>query len=202
MRYSGYIMDRTRAATPIGELTQIGGNRCLDLANTLVAAEPPRDSLTGIEAFRAWASRAGIAVEPSADPRADGAALRRLRRLRDAIRAIAAATVSGAPCPPDAAETLTEAAARSFRSRRLGPRPGGIGWQRLRRDLDSVTDLLAMEAVALFADAEGLRLKRCMGAHCGWFFIDRSRNGSRRWCSMADCGNRTKARRHRARQRA
>ncbi len=195
-------MERTRTPTPVEELTQIGGHRCLDLANTLVAAEPPRDSLTGIEDFRAWASRAGIAVDPASDPRSDAAALRRVRTLRDAIRAIAAATVAGKPCPPEAAETLTEAAARSFRSRRLGPKPGGIGWQRVRRDLDSATDLLAMEAAALFADADGLRLKRCRGAHCGWFFIDRSRNGSRRWCSMADCGNRTKARRHRARQRA
>jgi predicted RNA-binding Zn ribbon-like protein len=31
---------------------------------------------------------------------------------------------------------------------------------------------------------------------CGWLFVDESRNGSRRWCSMKDCGNRAKARRH------
>lgn len=189
--------------TPIGQLAQIGGHRCLDLANTLVAAtEPARDSLLTPADFRAWAGRAGIALDPPADPQADAAALRRVRALRDAIRAIAAAAATGEPCPADAAETLTEAAARSFRSRRLEPKPGGIGWRRVRQDLDAATDLLAIEAAALFADAEGLRLKRCTGEHCGWFFIDRSRNGSRRWCSMQDCGNRVKARRHRARQRA
>lgn len=40
------------------------------------------------------------------------------------------------------------------------------------------------------------RLRGCAGEHCGWLFVDRSRNGTRRWCSMRDCGNRAKARRH------
>jgi predicted RNA-binding Zn ribbon-like protein len=31
---------------------------------------------------------------------------------------------------------------------------------------------------------------------CTWVFIDESKNHSRRWCSMKDCGNRVKARRH------
>ncbi len=39
------------------------------------------------------------------------------------------------------------------------------------------------------------RLKRCENPRCGWLFVDRSRNRSRRWCEMATCGNRAKARR-------
>lgn len=38
-------------------------------------------------------------------------------------------------------------------------------------------------------------IKQCADPMCGWFFIDSSKNRSRRWCSMKDCGNRTKARR-------
>lgn len=45
------------------------------------------------------------------------------------------------------------------------------------------------------------RLKACPGPDCGWVFVDRSRNGSRRWCQMSDCGNRAKAAAFRARQR-
>jgi len=37
---------------------------------------------------------------------------------------------------------------------------------------------------------------------CGWLFLDETRNRSRRWCSMKDCGNRAKARRHYRRRRA
>ncbi len=40
------------------------------------------------------------------------------------------------------------------------------------------------------------RLKRCENPRCGWLFVDRSRNRSRRWCEMATCGNRAKAKRH------
>ena len=189
--------------TPVVELAQIGGHRCLDFVNTLVAADEPvmRDSLPTPDEYRRWAERAGIAVDRARDAKRDAAALRRAKALRRAIREIATAVAAAKPAPADAAALLTAETARSFRSRALAPTPKGLGWTRSRQDLDSVTDQLAVEATALFADTGELRLKRCIGAHCGWFFLDLSRNGSRRWCSMQDCGNRAKARRHRARAR-
>ena len=45
------------------------------------------------------------------------------------------------------------------------------------------------------------RVKRCPGEGCGWLFLDTSRNGSRRWCDMASCGNRARVRAFAARQR-
>jgi hypothetical protein len=45
------------------------------------------------------------------------------------------------------------------------------------------------------------RVKACRGPDCGWVFVDRSRNGSRRWCQMSECGNRAKAAAFRARAR-
>jgi predicted RNA-binding Zn ribbon-like protein len=45
------------------------------------------------------------------------------------------------------------------------------------------------------------RVKACRGDDCRWVFIDGSRNGSRRWCAMADCGNRAKAAAFRDRHR-
>lgn len=54
--------------------------------------------------------------------------------------------------------------------------------------LQSAIDLLVSKS-----DLE--RVKQCEGDPCGWLFFDTSRNRSRRWCSMADCGNRAKARR-------
>jgi predicted RNA-binding Zn ribbon-like protein len=46
------------------------------------------------------------------------------------------------------------------------------------------------------------RLKVCPGHDCGWAFYDNSRNLSGRWCSMAVCGGRAKARAHYQRLRA
>jgi predicted RNA-binding Zn ribbon-like protein len=52
----------------------------------------------------------------------------------------------------------------------------------------SATDLLGGTGIA--------RLKRCANDQCKWLFVDDSKNGSRRWCSMSSCGNRAKAHRH------
>ncbi|MGH3007295.1 MAG: CGNR zinc finger domain-containing protein, partial [Gaiellaceae bacterium] len=46
------------------------------------------------------------------------------------------------------------------------------------------------------------RLKACRAEDCRWAFYDRARNRSRHWCSMAVCGNRTKARTFRRRHAA
>jgi hypothetical protein len=40
------------------------------------------------------------------------------------------------------------------------------------------------------------RVRRCANPECGWLFLDDSRAGKRRWCSMSSCGNRARARRH------
>ncbi len=59
---------------------------------------------------------------------------------------------------------------------------------------------VAVAAVDLLRDPERLaRVKRC--AQCSWLFLDRSRNGSRRWCSMGECGAQVKMRRYRAARR-
>lgn len=57
----------------------------------------------------------------------------------------------------------------------------------------------AWSALSLLRAPETRRIRIC--GHCGWLFVDRSRNGSRLWCDMAVCGNRRKARRHYQRHR-
>ena len=61
--------------------------------------------------------------------------------------------------------------------------------------------LVAIVAAAM-ADGSWSRLKACQADRCGWAFYDHARNRSRRWCSMAVCGNRTKARAYRRRHAA
>jgi predicted RNA-binding Zn ribbon-like protein len=54
--------------------------------------------------------------------------------------------------------------------------------------------------LAILASGDGWgRLKVCGAEDCRWAFYDASRNHSRTWCSMSDCGNRAKARAYRAR---
>lgn len=57
----------------------------------------------------------------------------------------------------------------------------------------------ALSGIALLAPDQWRRIRIC--DNCAWLFLDRSRNGSRRWCDMTVCGNRNKAKRHYARRK-
>lgn len=60
-----------------------------------------------------------------------------------------------------------------------------------------VTQIIALSALPVIASrSEMIRVKMCPADRCGWLFLDESKNGRRRWCSMDLCGNRAKARRH------
>jgi predicted RNA-binding Zn ribbon-like protein len=59
--------------------------------------------------------------------------------------------------------------------------------------LDWILNPLIRSAADLLVSDELKRVKRCGDPACGWLFLDTSRNKSRRWCDMSDCGNRAKA---------
>jgi predicted RNA-binding Zn ribbon-like protein len=67
-----------------------------------------------------------------------------------------------------------------------------------------IPDRLAGAAVELLTSVDVRGIKPCPVAEggCGFLFLDLSRNGSRRWCAMADCGTQSKSRRLTERRRA
>jgi predicted RNA-binding Zn ribbon-like protein len=120
--------------------------------------------------------------------------------VREAIRGVVGANTGGRVYPLDVA-TLNEAAAAS----RLRARFGAEGKARLEPEADGVAGAMGRVVAALFtamADDDWSRLKLCGSATCRWALYDSSRNHSSRWCSMATCGNRQKARRFRERARS
>ena len=132
-------------------------------------------------------------LEPAAQ--VGDADLRHAVALREAIRGVIAANSGSAVYPVDLA-TLNEAAARS----RLRPRFGTDGRARLEPDEPGVVGAMGRIVAAVYtamAQPDWRRLKLCGSATCRWAFFDRSRNQSSRWCTMASCGNRAKARRFR-----
>ncbi|HLZ08734.1 MAG TPA: CGNR zinc finger domain-containing protein, partial [Chloroflexota bacterium] len=74
-------------------------------------------------------------------------------------------------------------------------------WVGADHELESPLWPVVLAAANLLASPDAARLRVCADADCGWFFVDRSRNGLRRWCSMADCGTKEKSRRRAARAR-
>lgn len=91
-------------------------------------------------------------------------------------------------------QALTEAPARN----RLSSSASGYVWE-LENPLPSVPHLLApvlWSAGDLITGGARHRVRRCANDTCLWLFLDESKNATRRWCDMASCGNRAKARRH------
>jgi predicted RNA-binding Zn ribbon-like protein len=179
----------------VEDLELRGNDIALDFANTLEAlhdGEPIRDHLRTRADLVTWARRAG-ALADGARPAAPD--LGQARALRAAIRAVFTAVATGDAPPPRPLQALIAANATAVGAGRLSPgEPYTWTWDRP----DPLWPV-AVAAVDLLRSPERLaRVKRC--AQCSWLFVDRSRNGSRRWCSMDECGVHTKMRRYRARR--
>ncbi|MCC5480283.1 CGNR zinc finger domain-containing protein [Streptomyces sp. NPDC059680] len=162
----------------------------LDLLNTRWNREGvTQDLLDGTDGLAVWLASNGLAGEHAADTET----LEHLREAREAIKA----AVHGSPAQ---AAPLVDAVLAHGRIRaRLTPEgpaeepeftdpSWAPAWRAARNYLELITR--APE-----------RIRTCSGGSCILHFFDTSRNGTRRWCSMAACGNRAKASRHYARSK-
>ena len=188
------------------------GRLCLDLPNTLNRrpAPDPRELLTSYGRLVAWARLAGLVDDGRAETLLDEAAsrpqeatrvLRRAVALREAIYAAMHAVVEDKSVPDAALATINAEAARASARARIVPTAGGFawGWDEAGPALDRPLWPVARSAVELLTSPELPQVRECAADTCAWLFIDTSKNRSRRWCDMAVCGNRAKARRHYAR---
>src|SRR5262249_410469 len=89
---------------------------------------------------------------------------------------------------------LAAAPARSA----LRVRGGGYAWTHEvdEEALDGPLHPIVWSAADLLTSTQLHRVRSCADIRCGWLFLDASPSGNRRWCSMRECGNRAKARRH------
>lgn len=124
--------------------------------------------------------------------------------LRDALNRIFRALARADEPPKPAISVFNAAVAQAFEHRLLQPTGAGDiawAWQPAGSGLEVVLWEIALSAAGLVTDADHVRrLRICANGPCDWMFLDNSRNG-RRWCRMAVCGNSSKVRRFRERQR-
>lgn len=74
----------------------------------------------------------------------------------------------------------------------------GFSWKpNIGESLDCMLWHVALSAAEILTAGDRPRLRQCVGDPCGWVFLDQSRNRSRQWCDMRDCGNLAKVRRFR-----
>ncbi len=196
-------------------LPLLGGVLCLNFANTVSGLREgghEREHLGAYEQFVAWAAHAGAVelaearalLERSREDTAGATrALHRALALRDAIHDIFAAVAHRRRPPERALDGLNGALSEALRHARIVAADGRFvwDWDNLTARLEAPLWPVLRSAADLLTAGELERVKQCPYPHCGWLFVDLSKNKSRRWCEMSVCGNRTKARRHYLREK-
>ena len=190
------------------------GHTALEFTNTVNnhAGPDPGETLFKYGDLIGWGERVGLLTQAqvraltrkaASRPREAAAVLSQSIRLREALyRAGAALAGGGAPTMSDLA-ILNAVVKRAANGAGIAAQPGGFAWDWNLDEtaLDLPLRLIALAAVDLLTSQYVGRIGQCADEHgCGWLFIDSSKNHSRRWCDINDCGNRAKQRRHRLRK--
>jgi predicted RNA-binding Zn ribbon-like protein len=197
------------AASRAGTLALVGNDLALNFANT----SSGRGTAQHLEHLREaahvllWARHADVlsrddhdrlAGLAAGDPALAGRLLASARDLRDAIHATVEAIAQGREPDPVALARLASSYGACVAQGRLG-RAGdryAFRWSLAEAPVEFVLGPIAVSALMLLASRDLSRVKQCQGGNaCGWVFFDVSKNGSRRWCEMEVCGNRSKQRR-------
>lgn len=149
------------------------------------------DALADAAALRPWIEEWTEEQMPALD---EGDA-ERVRALRESLRMLLRSN-NGGEVDPDALLPLREAAERSRYRPTLDP-AGHLDLAPARADLSGFEARLLLAIERIQSQGAWARVKACPDEECEWAFYDNSRNRSRTWCSMEDCGNRKKTRRYR-----
>jgi predicted RNA-binding Zn ribbon-like protein len=157
--------------------------------------EETHDEFASPDRLRHWLRRQGLAQTGTPVSEADR---RWTISVREALRDLIDARDAGGESRA-AAAVLDAAAKAAGLSLTFGP--DGASWTPTRSGARAAVGRILAELPLAVASGDWRRLKTCHNDACRWVFYDASRNRSSRWCSMSICGNRMKARAHRARSR-
>jgi len=198
-----------------GSLPLIGSDLAFDFANTCTDRDGPEyvEHFHTPEHVVAWARHAKVLSSATGElisqaiaksPASGRELLRRALELRQIIFEIGNAIVHGKQ--PVAAQTdaLARIHATCVARARLVPFQSNFVWQWRPKGgiAEAILGPVTLSALTLLAQADVSRIKQCGGEHCGWLFLDTTKNKRRRWCEMEVCGNRAKQKAHRARVQA
>jgi predicted RNA-binding Zn ribbon-like protein len=209
------------------EMKLVGGRLCLDRINTVDGRKsdsPRRDShsvnsqllgdkLREYSDLVEWSRHSGIVTATEAErliqasKRNAGEArvvLDRAIALREALYRICKAIMTGRRPQRVDLETVNDELLEARAHERLTHGPHGFIWEWVGGEaaLDRMLWSIAHSGAELFTTGDLSRLRECSAEECGWLFEDTSRNRSRQWCDMQDCGNLAKVRRYRTRLRS
>jgi predicted RNA-binding Zn ribbon-like protein len=203
---------RSLSFAPELPLKFVGGDPSLDLVNTVdwTAAGLANDRLVDFARLVEWAvgsgvigraGRARLLAIARARPRTARSAYEHARWARWVLRGFFAsiATRNASAAALKNVNRLLRDAGQHLRLAYVGRGPVGVEWRPDRADDLHVVLWAVARSAAKLLESDVLRLRMCAGPDCGWMYVDRSRNGLRRWCEMQTCGTLAKSRRRAAR---
>lgn len=176
-----------------------GGRLCLDFVNTLRDRwAQPNETLRDLQDVQRWLQAAKILdAEAAVVP---AGLLDNARGLREAMdRAILAGAAGRLPDEADVTIINTAAQSAPQQAVQLAIRDSCLVADyplEGAHDVTAALAVLAHDAIELLLSSDARRVRVCSGTHCALRYLDRSRAGNRRWCSMTRCGNRAKAQAH------
>lgn len=190
----------------------VGGDLALDLINTENGPAfglPEEDTLHDYDDVVAWAHYVGVLAESQADglirrarrhPAAARAVFEHALETRRSLYALFSAVAQRSRPPEDAIAGLQRDEAEALAHARLVAAGDGYAWEWRDDDLGRPLWPVIHAAARLLTDGPLDRVKGC--STCRFHFIDESKNRSRRWCSMEDCGKADKMRKYVTRRAA
>jgi predicted RNA-binding Zn ribbon-like protein len=202
-----------RRAPPPLPAESVDAERVLAFVNTLSGRPTPSpvERLVSYDALVTWAREQHLVSAAAAErllaqghkhPHQAAAVLSRARDLREALNGLAAAIDAGRVPSAPVLDTISEFLAAAYAHGRLVPHDGALQWVAATDDdLDRVLWEVGRAAGRLVLSPRLGRVRACAAGDCGWWFVDDTKNRSRRWCDMKLCGNREKLRRFRAHQK-
>ncbi len=188
------------------DLSRIGGALGLDFVNTVDwrGREQSIDYLSDYRGLLGWWVFTGLvgpkeagrmAAKAARNPGEAEKAAAEAVRSREALYRVFLALSQGGQAPQEDLALINLRLPGSFSGTRLRTGRDGIsaGYEDRDKSLDWPLKAVVRSAVEVLTTVSPERIKTCRNRECGWVFWDKSKNRSRRWCDMSDCGNRAKA---------
>ena len=192
------------------------GNLCIDFVNTVDCRNSKtrkKEMLRDFSALVSWSKQMGILEDKTAQvlfkaalkqPNKTKQVYEKAIELRELFYRIFSSIAATGQVPDHDLSIFNKYLADSMgKSCCITSSDNGFVWSFCSGtdSMDLFLDPIIKSAADLLISSELKRVKQCADDACSWLFMDKSRNNSRRWCSMKDCGNRAKAHRYYLRKR-
>ena len=204
------------SASLIEMLELLGERLCLDFINTMDPrmGEHPREFLNTYSDLVVWSHHANVLTQEQSESLLQdaqnqseeaGEVFKDAILLRESLYSVFSALATKLEPRGSDIERVQHMFALAMTHAQLSRVQKQFTWQwsESQTRLDCMLWPIVCSAMSILTSEEWQRVKQCPGLNdCGWLFLDTSKNGSRQWCSMQECGSRAKMRRQYARKRA